>query len=296
LTLTGRKIAIPESRELATLSQLLRKRGAEVYEVPLVAILDAPDPGPVLAWIRRFIDTPPAILILLTGEGLRRLLSLADTHELRSRLVATLGSVPVLTRGPKPERVLRDIGIKTSIQADVPTTAGVITTLQTMFQAGSLAGSRVGLQLYGEDPNQLLQDALQKLHAEVDTVAPYVYANEADEQKVCGFIAEMAAGTVDVVAFTSQPQLHRLMQVAARHQLMEQLNQGMGSAVIAAVGPVVKEQLELAGYKVSIMPERVYFMKPLVMAIQRYFEHCGSDDYNSPSEDEGDSRSGGTPT
>ena len=53
-TLTGRTIAVPETRELDLFAALLERRGAQVLRCPLVAIRDAPDPQPVLAFIRRF--------------------------------------------------------------------------------------------------------------------------------------------------------------------------------------------------------------------------------------------------
>src|SRR5690349_23530774 len=74
-TLTGRTIAVPETRELDVFSAMLERRGATVLRCPLVAILDAPDPKPSLEWLRGFNDGACDDLILLTGEGLRRLLS-----------------------------------------------------------------------------------------------------------------------------------------------------------------------------------------------------------------------------
>ncbi len=55
LPLTGRYIALPESRELDLFAAMLVKRGAEVLRCPLVSIHDAPDQQPVLDWIVDFI-------------------------------------------------------------------------------------------------------------------------------------------------------------------------------------------------------------------------------------------------
>jgi len=266
--LQGRRIAIPETREQQLLAKLLRNRGAQVIEVPLVSILDAPNPEPVLRWIERFMATPPDLLVLLTGEGLRRLLSLCDKHGLREAFVATLGHVPILTRGPKPERVLRDLGLAATHPAAAPTTDGVITTLQTL----SLQGRRVGVQLYGEEPNLKLIEALRAAGAEPEPVAPYVYADKEADERVRALLRALAGGEIEVLAFTSQPQLKRLQEVARKYGQEADLDAGLRRTVLAAVGPVVRDQLEQAGYPVAIMPERVYFMKPLVLAIQRYFE------------------------
>lgn len=267
-------IAVPESRELETMSLLLKNRGLPVLEVPLVSILDAPDPQPVVDWLTRFSVTPPALLILLTGEGLRRLVSRAEQSGLRDQFVTALTKVPALCRGPKPERVLRELGLQAQFQADTPTSAGVLATAQRL----SLAGKRVALQLYGDEPNLLLVEGLQKLGATVDAVAPYIYASKEDEERVVEFIRRLSDGKVGVVAFTSQSQYKRLQDVANKRQLVEALDRGLRNCVLAAVGPVVKEQLCEAGYQVSVMPERVYFMKPLVMAIVRYLEENGVTD------------------
>src|SRR5690606_32493127 len=106
--------------------------------------------------------------------------------------------------------------------------------------------------------------------AEVDCVAPYVYASQEEEVRVVGFIDSLSRGEVDVLAFTSQGQYQRLENVARRHGRDEVLRAGMQRVVLAAVGPVVRDQLEEAGYAVAIMPERVYFMLPLVAAIARH--------------------------
>src|SRR5688572_9249676 len=175
-TFEGTIVAVPEGRQHLTMVQLLENRGAKVISIPLVAILDAPDPQPVLAWIRRFIAQPPDLFILLTGEGLRRLLALAEKHDLRDQFVQVLQGVKTLCRGPKPEQVLGTLGLQATLKASEPTTEGVITTLQTI----DLKEQRVCLQLYGEDPNLKLQDFLREKRADTDLVAPYVYASKED--------------------------------------------------------------------------------------------------------------------
>ena len=266
--LQGKRVAVPEARQLEVLVELLQNRGAEVLKIPLVGIVDAPDPAPVLAWLERFIQKPPHLLILLTGEGLSRLSDLAGRHGLEQDFVTALGKVRKLCRGPKPERVLRALGLQADVLAQEPTTAGVIASLAEE----NLVGQRVAVQLYGEEPNQQLIDFLRQRGAEVDTVAPYVYASQEDEAKVVEFIHELHAGAIDAVAFTSQPQFKRLQDVAKARGLEVELRGGLQRTVLAAVGPLVAQQLTDAGYNVAVMPERTYFMKPLVTALMRHFQ------------------------
>src|SRR5438309_11569328 len=76
--LEGRRIAVLEHRELDRLGAMLEAQGAATLRCPLVAIVDAPDPAPVVAWLRRFVEAPPDDLVLMTGEGLRRLRGFAE--------------------------------------------------------------------------------------------------------------------------------------------------------------------------------------------------------------------------
>ncbi len=267
-SLAGKSVAVPENRQLLLLSEMLSKRGAQVIAVPLVMIYDAPDPQPVLAWLKSFIAQPPDLLILLTGEGLRRLLKLARKNGLEDDFIAALAHVSKLCRGPKPNKALREIDLNRDIDADSPTTDGVIASLEKL----EIQSRRVAVQLYGEEPNHKLIDYLNSRGAEVSTVAPYVYSNRLDEEKVVELLENMAAGSVDVIAFTSKPQVKRLMQVVQDRKLEEILQKALQKSVVAAVGPVVAETLKEQGIKVDIMPERTFFMKPMVTAIGRYLE------------------------
>lgn len=271
--LQGRRIAVPETRELDVFAAMLEKRGAQVLRCPLVAILDAPDPAPVLAWIRAFNEGRCDDLILLTGEGLRRLLSCIERHApaLREAFVGRLAQVRILARGPKPGRALRELGLRPTLTAAEPTTAGLIATLATL----DLRGRRVGVQLYGSEPNRPLQDALRAAGAEVLAVAPYVYADAADTGRVVALIDELARGAVDAIAFTSMAQVERLFRVADEAARTDALKSGLARTRVAAVGPVVADALAARGVGVAAMPEGDYFMKPLMRALGEVLGDAG---------------------
>lgn len=264
----GRLIAVPETRQLDVLAELLERRGAGVLRCPLVAINDAPDAAPIEAWIARLIAAPPALLILYTGEGLKRLLGFAERAGLRAELVAALGTVRKLCRGPKPKRVLKTLGLDSDIDASAPTTAGIVITLGTL----DLRDRRVAVQLYGDRPIPELEACLAACGAQPDFVAPYVYASAADDERVLDLIRRLDAGEVDAIAFTSKSQVERLFKLARERDLERTLTAGLGKTCVAAIGPVVAETLEAAGIEVDTMPEDAFFMKPLVTALARRFE------------------------
>lgn len=263
--LAGRRIAVPETRELDVFADLLARRGADVLRCPLISILDAPDPQPVLGWIRDFNNGACDDLILLTGEGLRRLLACIDRHEpaLRETFVARLAPVRKITRGPKPAKALRELGLKPDLAAAEPTTAGIIASLRSE----NLQGRRVGVQLYGTEPNLPLMDFLRGAGAIAKVVAPYVYADAAADEDVRRLIGRMAAGSLDAIAFTSMAQVDRLYKLAADSQLERELHEGLARVLVAAVGPVVADALRARGARVDLMPQDAYFLKPLTQAL-----------------------------
>lgn len=267
-TLQGKRIAVPESRQLDVLVDLFERRGAAVLRVPLVSILDAPDQAPVRLWLQAFIASPPDYLIVLTGEGLRRLRAAAQREGVEEAFVASLDRVCKICRGPKPGRALKELGLKADLLGTEPTTAGIIATLRDL----PLRGSRMAVQLYGEDPNvQLMEFLASRELQDCTTVAPYVYASDAASAAVVALIGELVAGRVDLIAFTSQPQVHRLFRVATAEGLEGELRKGLELTRIAAIGPVVGDVLQTYDCRVDVMPESSFFMKPLVSAAEKLF-------------------------
>jgi uroporphyrinogen-III synthase len=261
--LAGRRIIVPETRELDLLAQMLERHGATALRCPLVAIRDVDDAAPVEAWLERFIADPPDDLILLTGEGLGRLVGFAQRAGIDAPFVAALATVRKITRGPKPARRLHALGLKPDLAAAQPTTAGVIAAL-----AGeNLEGRRVAVQLYPDNPNAALMDFLRDAGASADPVLCYAYASQSEDQDVAAAIDAMAAGRIDLIAFTSSPQVKRLRDVAAASGRAAALAAGLGRTRIAAVGPVVARAIEEAGGRVAIAPADSFHMKPMVSAI-----------------------------
>jgi uroporphyrinogen-III synthase len=147
------------------------------------------------------------------------------------------------------------------VHADKPTTEGVIAALERR----DLTRRRVGVQLYPGNVNERLLKFLEGAGAERDPVLPYVYASEVDDARVITVIAEMAAGQVDAIAFTSAPQVRRFWDVARAFGREAELQQGLKRIVVAAVGPVVAAELDAIGVQVNVTPrDNKFFMKPLV--------------------------------
>lgn len=264
MSLANRTIALAEGRQLEELAAMLEKDGARVLRCPLVNILDPPDDGPVLAWLHALLAHHFSLVILLTGEGLRRLLACADRHGLHAQVIEALGRTRTVTRGPKPVRALKEVGLAPALIAQNPTTEGVIATLA----AEALQGQTVGVQLYS-DSNPPLTEFLASAGATVLTVQPYFYAPAADADRIADLMSQMDAGTVDAIVFTSSPQIDRLFEVANERGCHELLMRGLRKTKIAAVGPIVAATLQKHDLPVDICPEQGFVMKNLVQLIKR---------------------------
>jgi len=260
--LAGRRIALVEHRELDRLGRMLEEQGAETLRCPLVAIADAPDTVAVTGWIERAIAAPFDDLVLMTGEGLRRLRDAARRAGIETPFREALGRMRTITRGPKPAQALREIGLRPGLRAATPTTDGIIAA----FSGEDLKGRRVGVQLPPDSPPRLA-DFLREAGALPDPVEPYAYRPAADPREVDALIEAMRRGAVDAIAFTSAPQVARLFEAAASEGAEERLMAALRATRIAAIGPVVAAELRRHGLEAAIMPQGTYFMKPLVTAI-----------------------------
>ena len=262
--LNGYRILILETREEAQFSRLLAEQGADVLQCPMFEIHDAPDPAPFESWIRHFMEEPFEDLVLMTGEGLRRLMKVARRMDVDQQFVRALAKARKFARGPKPGRALREIGLEPQQTTEKPTSEGIADMLSRI----DLKGHRVGLQLYPDKDHSPLIGAIKAQGALVYTVVPYVYDSKAADANTLTMIEEMAAGRVDAIALTNLGQVRRLVETARAHGYEHKLREGLERTPIASVGPAVSAELKSHGLETDIAPANdAYFMKPLISAM-----------------------------
>jgi uroporphyrinogen-III synthase len=262
--LNGYRILILETREEAQFSRLLTEQGADVVQCPMFTIHDAPDAAPIEAWIKRFVEKPFDDLVLMTGEGLRRLMKVARRMNIEQDFIAAVGKARKFARGPKPGRALREIGLEPQVTTEKPTSEGIAEMLARV----DLHGRRLGLQLYPDKDHSALLGAIKAQGAEVDTVLPYVYDAQAADANIVTAIDEMAQGRIDAIALTNLGQVRRLVEVARARGCEARLRDGLSRTPIASVGPVVSDELKSHGLRADISPANdAYFMKPLISAM-----------------------------
>ena len=262
--LNGYRILILETREEAQFSKLLTEQGADVLQCPMFTINDPPDPAPVEAWIRGAIAHPFDDLVLMTGEGLRRLVKVARRLNIEADFIGSLGKTRKFARGPKPGKALREIGLEPQITTEKPTSEGMIEILSRV----DLSGKRVGVQLYPDKDHGALLGAIAASGATAIPVTPYVYDTRAADSHIVTAIEEMALGRIDAIALTNLGQIRRLIEVARQRGCEDRLREGLKKTPIASVGPAVSDELASHGLHADIYPDNdSFFMRPLISAM-----------------------------
>jgi len=262
--LNGYRILILETREEAQFSRLLKEQGADVLQCPMFEIHDAPDSASIEAWIGRCIANPFDDLVLMTGEGLRRLIKVARNARIEADFVRAIGKARKFARGPKPGRALREIGLEAEVTTEKPTSEGIAEMLSRV----DLKSHRVGLQLYPDKDHSALIGAIAAQGAAVDTVLPYVYDAKTADANIVAAIDEMVEGRIDAIALTNLGQVRRLVETARAKGCEARLREGLDKTLIASVGPAVSEELKSHGLRTDIYPANdAFFMKPLISAM-----------------------------
>jgi uroporphyrinogen-III synthase len=211
-------------------------------------------------------------VVFMTGVAVSLLFDLAEQLDRRADLVAGLGRVTTVCRGPKPTAALRGFGVAPTLTARAAFTSAEVIDL---FASVSLERRRVLLFHYGERSESLAETLLAR-QAIVDEQWLYRWRLPEDTSALEGLIAGILRGDVDALAVTCQIQFRHLLQIAERlgvdHDLVEMLN---GRVVVAAVGPTCHAILRVHGVDVDVMPDHPK-MGPLIVSLMRHLERSSA--------------------
>jgi uroporphyrinogen-III synthase len=259
-------VAITEHRFMQEFAILFEKAGATVYACPLLEEAPVADRQQLQDIVRRTAVREIDVIVFLTGVGARLLVAEAEWLGLKGAFLAALEAITVVARGSKPGTALRQFGVRVDITPDRPTTEGVIETLGSH----DLKGKRVAVQLYGT-PNPRLVAALEAQGAAVFPVQVYNYAAASDRESVHRLVFKAVERTVDVVTFTSAPQVRMLFDAAAELGLSGALRTSLNTGIAAAsVGEITTSELESFGVLPRIVPAQPK-MGAMARAIVDYF-------------------------
>jgi uroporphyrinogen III methyltransferase / synthase len=225
--LAGKNVAVTRTRDGGSgLAELLRAKGANVLEIPLIRFTPASDPGAVAGAIN---DTGALDWLLLTSN--QAVTSLFETLDSAGLDVRALGRIKIAAVGPSTARSLREHGVWADF---VPSTPGA---RHLGAELPARSGQRV-LHLTSQLAEAELQDALERrgvIYERVEgysTVPAEPELNELERLKAA-----------DVVTLASGSAARHLAQLAGT------------DFTVAVMGPQTADAARELGFRSVVVAE-----------------------------------------
>jgi uroporphyrinogen-III synthase len=236
-SLSGYTIGVTADRRRDELANLLESRGARVVIAPALRIVPIADDAELRAATRACLASPPDIVLVNTGIGMRGWLEAADGWGLADPLRAVLSRAYLIARGPKARAAIRSAGLQDQWSPEGESYDEVVDHLTTR----GITGLTVALQLHGESQPEYTE-ALEAAGARVIEVPVYRWAPPTDSAPLHRLVDLIANRLVDAVTFTAAPAVGALLRAAGPD--CDALLEALKTDVLAAcVGPVTAAPL-----------------------------------------------------
>ena len=250
--LAGCRVLVTAQRRSEELAGALIRRGAEVVCAPTLGVVPHIDEESLLARTREILATPVDTLVVTTAIGFRGWLDTAETAGLAEELLDVLADVRLVARGPKARGALQAAGLRADWVAESETSAEIADFLLTE----GVRGQRIAVQHHGAGDDGL-DGRLTGGGADVTNLEVYRWGPPPDPKAVEDAVHQLAAGAFDAVVFTSAPGasawLRELVRLDASTTVCDLVVRGR--LLVAAVGPVTAEPLQVAGMR-PVVPDR----------------------------------------
>jgi uroporphyrinogen-III synthase len=275
------RIALLETQLAEEAVRLVEQFGGVPYRVP--AARHAVHLDRVGPFIDRLSSGLISTVVLLTGLGAATLLREASRLGRLDETVAALRKTTTACRGPKPAAVLAAHGIPITIAVAAPFTTGelieALAPLDMTNQAVAVVHhGAVHHQAGGHgrvdhrSPNLALASVLAARGARVDELSLYEWVLPEDLEPLRQLVRELIEGGVDAIAFTNRVQTRHLFRVAADLGFTAALTDALNrDVIVAAVGPVCADALQLLDVTPDVMPARPT-MEAMIAALADYVE------------------------
>lgn len=250
--LAGCRVLVTAQRRSDELAGALIRRGAEVVVTPTLGVVPHIDEDTLLGRTREILALPVDTLVVTTAIGFRGWLDTAETHGLAEDLLEVLAGIRLVARGPKARGALQAAGLRADWVAESETSAEIADFLL----AEGVDGTRIAVQHHGAGDDRL--DArLSGGGATVTNLEVYRWGPPPDPASVAHSVQQVAAGLFDAVLFTSAPGASAWLRELLRLDASDTVR-GLvadGRLLVAAVGPITAEPLEIAGMQ-PVVPDR----------------------------------------
>ena len=249
------------------MASLIQRHGGIPYPAPVLQENYLEDDPQINQLVNDICDGIVQVVVLLTGVGTGALVRAAAAMGKEEGFLRALDQRTIIARSPKPARVLRHHKIHIDVMPPEPYTSQ---DLVDAIHDIDLEGKELAVQAYGA-PNGFLTQRLRDRGATVREVTLYTWGLPQDQTPVIGMIDGLGRGEIDAVAFTSQPQVGNLINIAGQTGKEDILRGHLNGPLVAvaSVGPVCSRRLREAGINVDVEPEHPH-MGNLVVALAEY--------------------------
>lgn len=257
--LFSKRIVVTRAREQASdLSDLLRARGAEPDEFPVIKIVPRADLSELdnaLADLSRYdwilftsTNTVPIFTERLQALG-------KDARAFHATKLAAIG--------PATAEALRE---HLRLRADFVPTEAVAEAVLEQWPDADLTGKRILLPRAAE-AREILPEKLTERGATVDVIPVYDTVMGETDSVLDLFRGILSAGLIDAITFTSSSTVHNFVQALTKGKT-EELPELLAKVQLAAIGPVTADTIRSYGLTPQIIAEE-HTIPGLVAALEK---------------------------
>ncbi|QDU82805.1 bifunctional uroporphyrinogen-III synthetase/response regulator domain protein [Polystyrenella longa] len=229
-----------ESRRSEETRTLITKMGGVATVVPSMKEVPLTENEHGLKFAKQIFAGEIDYVVFMTGVGTRQLFNVIETKWPLTEFLTELQKYVVISRGPKPVKVLKEEKVRIDFVAPEPNTWHEL--LETMQAGLDLKDKVIAVQEYGIPSTEFYQE-LAGLGAEVRSVPVYSWAFPDDPAPLYKSIHQTIAGEFDVLAFTSANQATHVFQAAHEQEVFDEWLAAAQKLVIASIGPTATEHL-----------------------------------------------------
>jgi len=238
--LFGKRILVTRAREQASvLSEMMRERGADPVEFPLIRITPLDDYS--------MLDSALTALetyrwVVFTSANAVRIVS--DRLFLAARDSRAFASNRIAAIGPATAEALSTLGLRPDYQPSESVAESVISE----WPDTDLTGHKILLPR-ARQGRELLPNRLRELGATVDVVP--AYETVMDAEGASAIRAQLEAEEIHAVTFTSSSTVTNFVESIGRDDSTRLLE----SIFVAAIGPATSKTAREAGIRVDVEAE-----------------------------------------
>jgi uroporphyrinogen III methyltransferase / synthase len=241
--LFGKRVLVPRSESQASrTATLLRRRGAQPVELPLIAVRPVSDRGPIEAAIGALASYDAA---LFTSEN--TVSHFAAELEARGLDARAFGKTRVAAVGEGTARALRAIGIRADITP--PKFRAEALAEVVLDDLGRVLGSTTGARVLlprARVAREVLPELLRARGVVVDIV-PLYETQPASPEARAEIGRLLANGEIDAVLLLSGSMVDSLVEL-----LGKDAHERLRGVTLASIGPITTQAAERHGLTISV--------------------------------------------